>query len=41
MNDNFDAGKAIVKEFADAYFAADSDVMKKHLSRTRNVEFTV
>ena len=31
----------IVKEFADAYFVADSDVMKKHLSRTRNVEFTV
>ena len=33
--------EAIVKEFADAYFAGDSDVMKKHLSRTRNVEFTV
>ena len=32
--------EAIVKEFADAYFAGDSDVMKKHLSRTRNVEFT-
>ena len=31
----------IVKEFAEAYFIADSDVMKKHLSRTRNVEFTV
>ena len=33
--------EAVVKEFADAYFVADSDVMKKHLSRTRNVEFTV
>ena len=33
--------EAIVKEFADAYFVADSDVMKKHFSASRNVEFTV
>lgn len=33
--------EAIVKEFADAYFAADSDVMKKHFSSSHNVEFTV
>lgn len=33
--------EAIVKEFADAYFVADSDVMKKHFSRSHNVEFTV
>lgn len=33
--------EAIVKEFADAYFSADSDVMKRHFSGTRNVEFTV
>lgn len=33
--------EAIVKEFADAYFAADSDVMKKRFSRSHNVEFTV
>lgn len=33
--------EAVVKEFTDAYFAADSDVMKKHFSRFHNVEFTV
>lgn len=33
--------EAIVKEFTDAYFAADSDVMKKHLSASHNVELTV
>lgn len=33
--------EAIIKEFADAYFAGDSDVIKKHLSRIRNIEFTV
>ena len=40
-NGTYDDVEAIVKEFADAYFAGDSDVMKKLLSRTRNVEFTV
>ena len=40
-NEAYSDVKEIVMEFADAYFVADSDVMKKHLSRTRNVEFTV
>lgn len=40
-NETYIDVEAIVKEFTDAYFAADSDVMKKHFSRTRNVEFTV
>ena len=40
-NEAYSNVEEIVKEFADAYFVADSDVMKKHLSRTRNVEFTV
>lgn len=40
-NEAYSNIEEIVKEFADAYFVADSDVMKKHLSRTRNVEFTV
>lgn len=40
-NETYGDVEAIVKEFADTYFAADSDVMKKHFSRSHNVEFTV
>ena len=40
-NEAYNDVEEIVMEFADAYFVADCDVMKKHLSRTHNVEFTV
>ena len=33
--------EAIVQEFANAYFSADSDTMKRHLSSSNKADFTV
>lgn len=40
-NEAYSDVEEIIMEFTNAYFVADSDVMKKHLSRTHNLEFTV